>query len=78
MTISILATVLRAMWFIAEIAEKAHSSHRKVTPAKDWDRSSLKILMLATLAVPVGVIVGFTDVGHSTPKAIFWEQSDSP
>lgn len=61
MTISILATVLRAMWFIAEIA---HASHRKVTPAKDWDRSSLKILKAATLAVPVGVIVGFTDVGH--------------
>ena len=61
MTISILATVLRAMWFIGEIA---HASHRKVTPAKDWDRSSLKILKLATLAVPVGVIVGFTDVGH--------------
>ena len=49
------------MWFIGEIA---HAYHRKVTPAKDWDRSSLKILKLATLAVPVGVIVGFTDVGH--------------
>src|SRR2546422_6118347 len=61
MTISILATVLRAMWFIGEIT---HAYHRKVTPAKDWDRSSLKILMLATLAVPVGVIIGFTDVGH--------------
>src|SRR2546428_8432573 len=61
MTISILATVLRAMWFIGEIA---HAYHRKVTPAKDWDRSSLKIFKLATLAVPVGVIVGFTDVGH--------------
>ena len=61
MTISILATVLRAMWFIGEIA---HASHCKVTPAKDWDRSSLKILRLATLAVPVGVIVGFTDFGH--------------
>ena len=61
MTISILATVLRAMWFIGEIA---HAYDRKVTPAKDWDRSSLKIFKLATLAVPVGVIVGFTDVGH--------------
>ncbi len=61
MTISILATVLRALWFIAE---NAHASRHKVTPAKDWDRSSLKILMLAALAVPVGVIVGFTDVGH--------------
>jgi protein-S-isoprenylcysteine O-methyltransferase Ste14 len=61
MTISILATALRAIWFIGEIA---HASHRQVTPAKDWDRSSLKVLKLATLAVPVGVIVGFTDVGH--------------
>lgn len=61
MNISILATVLRAMWFIAEVA---HASHRKITPAKDWDRSSLKILKLATLSVPVGVIVGFTNVGR--------------
>src|SRR5438270_13873851 len=59
--IHILSTVLCAMWFIGEIA---HAAHSKVTPAKDWDRSSLKILKLATLAVPVGVIVGFTDVGH--------------
>jgi len=61
MTISILATMLRAMWFVVEIA---HAYRRKVTPAKDWDRSSLTILKLATLAVPAGVIVGFTDVGH--------------
>jgi hypothetical protein len=51
MTVSILATVVRAMWFNVETA---HASHRKVTPAKDWDRSSLKILKLATLDVPVG------------------------
>jgi protein-S-isoprenylcysteine O-methyltransferase Ste14 len=70
MTISILATVLRAMWFIGETA---HASHRKVTPAKDWDRSSLKILKLATLAVPVGVIVGFTDVGHIPTEGNFLE-----
>ena len=66
MTITILATVLRAMWFIGEIAHASHYkvTPGKVTPAKDWDRSSLKILKLATLAVPVGVIIGFTHVGH--------------
>jgi protein-S-isoprenylcysteine O-methyltransferase Ste14 len=61
MTIAILATVLRAIWLIGELT---HASYHKVAPAKDWDRSSLKILKLATLTVPVGVIIGFTDVGH--------------
>ena len=61
MTIPILATVIRAMWFIAEMV---HASRCKVKPAKDLDRSSLKILMLATLTGPVGVVVGFTDLGH--------------
>lgn len=61
MTIPILATLLRALWFIAE---KVHDSHHRVVSAKDWDGSSLKILMAATLVVPVGVIVGFTNVGR--------------
>jgi protein-S-isoprenylcysteine O-methyltransferase Ste14 len=68
MTISILATILRAMWFVVEIA---HAYRRHVTPAKDCDRSSLTILKLATLAVPVGVIVGFTNVGHIRTEGNF-------
>jgi protein-S-isoprenylcysteine O-methyltransferase Ste14 len=61
MTISILATVIRAIWFFAEML---HAARHKVTPNKDWDRSSLKILKAAILAVPVGAVMGFTDVGH--------------
>jgi protein-S-isoprenylcysteine O-methyltransferase Ste14 len=61
MTISILATVVRALWLLAEML---HAARHKVIPDKDWDRSSLKILKAATLALPVGAVIGFTDVGH--------------
>ena len=65
MTVAILATITRAMWFIAEIV---HASRSKFKPARDWDRSSLKILMLASLTGPVGIIVGFTEAGHIRTK----------
>ena len=61
LTAPILATALRAAWFVAE---KVHDSRLRVAPAGDWDRSSLKLLKAATLAVPVGVAVGFTEVGR--------------
>jgi len=61
MTIPIIATILRALWFMAE---KTHAARHKVTPLKNRDKASLKILMAATLAVPAGVIVGFTRVGY--------------
>jgi len=61
LTIAILATVLRAAWFVAE---KVHASRTRVAPAEDLDAGSLKILMAATLAVPAGVAVGFTDFGR--------------
>jgi protein-S-isoprenylcysteine O-methyltransferase Ste14 len=64
MLISIIAIILRAVWFMAEMAEKIHAARHKLTPLKNRDRASLKILMAATLAVPAGVIVGFTRVGH--------------
>ncbi|MDX6559628.1 MAG: hypothetical protein QOF72_2677 [Blastocatellia bacterium] len=64
MTIPIIATTLRALWFMAEMAEKTHAARHKFTPLKNRDRGSLKIFMAATLAVPAGVIVGFTKVGH--------------
>lgn len=61
MTIPIIATALRALWFIAE---KVHAARHKVTPVKNRDRASLKFLMAATLAVPAGIIVGFSEVGR--------------
>jgi protein-S-isoprenylcysteine O-methyltransferase Ste14 len=61
MIIPIIATTLRSLWFIAE---KVHAARHKVTTAKNRDRASLKILMAATLAVPAGVVIGFSGVGH--------------
>ena len=61
MTIRLIAVALRAAWFVAE---KAHDRRLRVAPAADRDRSSLKILKAATLAVPAGVAVGFTEAGR--------------
>lgn len=60
MTIAILATVIRALWFVAEIT---HARRHKVTPAGDWDKS-LTIWMAADLTIPLGIIVGFTEIGR--------------
>ena len=61
MTIPLIAVALRAAWFVAE---KAHERRARVAPAADRDRFSLNILKAATLAVPAGVAVGFTEVGR--------------
>ena len=66
MTIAILATVIRALWFVAE---KTHALRHKVTPAGDWDKSSLTIWMAADLTIPLGVIIGFTEIGHIQTEA---------
>jgi protein-S-isoprenylcysteine O-methyltransferase Ste14 len=62
MSIPIIAIILRALWFIAEMIHAAR--HKFLTPIKNRDRASLNIFKAATLAVPVGVIVGFTEVGR--------------
>ena len=61
MTLPILATVIRALWFVAE---KIHALRHKVTSAGDWDRSSLTIWMAADLTIPLGVVIGFTEIGR--------------
>jgi protein-S-isoprenylcysteine O-methyltransferase Ste14 len=61
MTIRIVAIVIRALWFVAE---KTHALRHKVTPAGDWDKSSLTIWMAADLTIPLGVIIGFTEIGR--------------
>ena len=61
MLISIIATLLRALWFIGE---KIHAARHRITPIKNRDKASLKILMAVTLAIPAGVIIGFTKVGR--------------
>jgi protein-S-isoprenylcysteine O-methyltransferase Ste14 len=62
MSIPIIAIILRVLWFIAEMIHAGR--HKFLTPIKHRDRASLNIFRAATLAVPVGVIVGFTEVGR--------------
>ena len=61
MTFRICAVVIRALWFVAE---KTHAVGLKDKPGRDWDKSSLTIWMAADLSVPLGVIIGFTDIGR--------------
>jgi len=61
MTIPILAIVIRVLW---SVAEKTHALRHKVKPAGDWDKSSLTIWMAADLTIPVGIIIGFTEIGR--------------
>jgi protein-S-isoprenylcysteine O-methyltransferase Ste14 len=65
MMIPILATVLRALW---AVAEKAHAICHKVNIQGDWDKSSMKIWIAADLTIPFGILIGFTDVGRVQTK----------
>jgi isoprenylcysteine carboxyl methyltransferase (ICMT) family protein YpbQ len=67
MTIPILATVIRALWFVAE---KTHALRHRDKPDGDWDKSSLTIWMAADLTIPLGVIIGFTEIGHIQTESI--------
>jgi protein-S-isoprenylcysteine O-methyltransferase Ste14 len=68
MTIRILATVIRALWFVAE---KTHAARHKDKPGRDGDKSSLTIWMAADLTVPLGVVIGFTDIGRIQTETHF-------
>lgn len=61
MKIAILATVLCACWWTAEFIR---SSHQDKTLSRDRDSGSSKLWDVAHLVGVIGVIVGFTDVGH--------------
>lgn len=61
LSVAVIATALRAAWFVAETV---HAYRTRVAPAEDRDEASLKLLKAATLAVPAGVAVGFTDFGR--------------
>src|SRR6185436_16677648 len=67
MTIPILATVIRALWFAAE---RTHALRHKIKIAGDWDKSSLTIFMAADLTIPIGVIIGFTGIGRMQIRSI--------
>jgi protein-S-isoprenylcysteine O-methyltransferase Ste14 len=66
MTIRVLAIVIRVLWFVAE---KIHALRQKNQPAGDCDKSSLTIWMAADLTIPLGVIIGFTEIGHIQSEA---------
>jgi protein-S-isoprenylcysteine O-methyltransferase Ste14 len=67
MTILVLASLIRALWFVAEIT---HALRHRVTPAGDWDKSSLTIWMAADLTIPLGVMIGFTETGRIQMESI--------
>ena len=67
MTIPLIATVMRGFWLIAEwihaLYHKAESTER--------DKSSRTIWDVGTCIGVVGVIVGYTDVGHIETESSF-------
>jgi protein-S-isoprenylcysteine O-methyltransferase len=62
MTLAVIAVVLFAVTFVVEkIMLRGH----KVKSEKDWDQSSLLIFDAGgVLSVPIGIVLGFTDVGR--------------
>jgi protein-S-isoprenylcysteine O-methyltransferase Ste14 len=61
MTIPLLATMLCALLFLIE---KMMPKRRKSKSARDWDKASSAVIRLASAIVPVGVLIGFTDIGR--------------
>ena len=61
MTIPILATVIRLLWILFEYP---YLRRHRFKPARDWDRHSAKLWDAANLIEPIGMLLGFTSVGH--------------
>jgi protein-S-isoprenylcysteine O-methyltransferase Ste14 len=61
MMIPILATAIRALWLILEYP---YLRRYKIKPAKDWDKKSAKLWDVANAVEPVGMILGFTNIGR--------------
>lgn len=59
--VPILAIVIRALWLVIEYP---YLRRYRVSPAKDWDKHSAKLWDAANAIEPVGMIIGFTDVGR--------------
>ena len=59
MTISILATLIRAAWMI----ELPYLRRFKVKPRRDWDKRSAQIWDFANAIEPIGMVLGFTGLG---------------
>ena len=60
MIIPISATIIRALMLI----EYPYLRRYKVKPAKDWDRHSARLWDAANAIEPVGLVLGFTNIGR--------------
>ena len=61
MTIAVIATIIRALWLLLEYP---YLRRYKVTPVKDWDKRSALFWDVAGAIELVGIIFGFTNIGH--------------
>jgi protein-S-isoprenylcysteine O-methyltransferase Ste14 len=61
MMIPILATLIRVVWLIIELS---YLRRFKVRPSKDWDRRSGQFWDFANAIEPIGMILGFTNIGR--------------
>jgi len=61
MMIPILATIIRASWILIEVP---YLRRYKVKPAKDWDKGSAGLWDFANAIEPIGMILGFTNIGR--------------
>jgi len=68
MLIPILATAIRVIWVIVE---RRNFRRTRVKPTQNWDKNSAKLWRLVNAIEPVGMVLGFTGIGHiQTASAI--------
>jgi len=61
MLFPILATTVRMIWVMVEYP---YLRRYQIKPAQDWDKHSAKLWDIANLIEPVGMVLGFTRIGH--------------
>src|SRR5437667_10470819 len=61
MTIPIIASVIRGLWFIGEVL---HQRKQQVTLLRNLDRNSGRLWDVANAIEPVGMILGFAGIGR--------------
>ena len=61
MTISILATIVRASWILIEVP---YLRSYQVQVTKNWDKRSAVLWDCANAVEPIGMIIGFTNVAR--------------
>jgi protein-S-isoprenylcysteine O-methyltransferase Ste14 len=61
MVIPILATLVRVVWVCIEVP---YVRRFTIQPRKDWDKHSGRLWDIANALEPIGMILGFTNVGR--------------